>query len=75
MNEGIINKIINEYEKFNRLFKDHDYNLDDYDEQYAIFLNNLSEEIEDTIQSDLIELCEDNMVMRQSIKEYFANCS
>ena len=67
-----VNKIVNDYTEFDNLFKGKGYDLDDYDEHYAIWLNETTKELAEDIQGDIVNLCEDNEVMVEAVKEYFS---
>jgi len=49
--KDIINHIVNEYVKFEKLFEDYQgYDLDDYDDHYRVWLDGIAKKIEKMIK-------------------------
>lgn len=51
--KDIINHIVNEYVRFDNLFKDNNgYDLDDYDDHYRIWLDGMEKQVKERMQAN-----------------------
>jgi len=68
--ESQVNSIVNKYLKWEECCEESNISKDD-DGAYAFWLKITSKEIAEEICNDLLDLCEDNEAMKDTIREYF----